>query len=141
MDEESHLIVFSFNYSHMKPLFFLWLITFGSLNTAFSQSQIYREVLVFAPEGFSEKLEKQVKILKSDSKGLQERDIKLSVYRITSKTLTRYKNLNLSKQNFTFILIGKDGGEKFRSTEVVSLVKLYSLIDAMPMRKYEMRKQ
>ena len=125
----------------MKFTFFLLITILGSINTGFSQSKSYREVLVFAPAGLSEKLDQQLKILKSDPKGLQERDIKLSVVKLTPENLSKYKNLNLSKQHFTFILIGKDGGEKFRSTEVVSLVKLYGLIDAMPMRKYELRKQ
>jgi hypothetical protein len=122
-------------------LMFLLITVFGGINTGFTQTKSFREVLVFAPEGISEKLDQQLKILKSDPKGLQERDIKISENRLTPENLARYKNFTLSKQNFTFILIGKDGGEKYRSTEVVSLVKLYSLIDAMPMRKYELGNQ
>ncbi|MGI4806175.1 MAG: DUF4174 domain-containing protein [Janthinobacterium lividum] len=36
-------------------------------------------------------------------------------------------------------MIGKDGGEKLRSNQAVSLEKLYNTIDDMPMRKNEMK--
>lgn len=39
---------------------------------------------------------------------------------------------------FTFILIGKDGGQKLRSEESISIDLLTSKIDSMPMRKREM---
>ena len=44
-------------------------------------------------------------------------------------------------ETFVVILVGKDGGEKLRSTEVVRLEKLYGTIDAMPMRRREMREK
>jgi hypothetical protein len=37
------------------------------------------------------------------------------------------------------VLVGKDGGEKFRSTEPVLAEKLFDLIVAMPMRRREVR--
>jgi hypothetical protein len=37
--------------------------------------------------------------------------------------------------------VGKDGGEKLRSDTVVSPEQLFSIIDAMPMRKDEMKNQ
>lgn len=40
---------------------------------------------------------------------------------------------------FTVVLLGKDGGEKFRSHEPVTIEKLDALIDAMPMRQQEVR--
>lgn len=39
----------------------------------------------------------------------------------------------------TFILIGKDGGEKARQTGALQLKKFFALIDTMPMRKREQR--
>lgn len=44
-----------------------------------------------------------------------------------------------SKSEDTFILIGKDGGEKARQQGDLDLKKLFALIDTMPMRKQEQR--
>ncbi len=40
---------------------------------------------------------------------------------------------------FTVLLVGKDGGEKFRRDEIVDPDDLHALIDTMPMRRREMR--
>ena len=42
---------------------------------------------------------------------------------------------------FTVILVGKDGGEKYRAERVVDPDELFALIDTMPMRRREMRKK
>jgi hypothetical protein len=39
---------------------------------------------------------------------------------------------------FAAVLVGRDGGEKFRSSEPVPVEKLFGLIDAMPMRRREL---
>jgi hypothetical protein len=41
----------------------------------------------------------------------------------------------------TVVLVGKDGGEKFRADGPVPPQRLFTLIDAMPMRQDEMRAQ
>ncbi len=46
---------------------------------------------------------------------------------------------NLNK-SFTSLLIGKDGGVKLRSSQLVDPKEVFQLIDSMPMRKSEMRK-
>lgn len=40
---------------------------------------------------------------------------------------------------FTAVLVGKDGGEKFRSRNPIPPQDLFERIDAMPMRRREMR--
>lgn len=40
---------------------------------------------------------------------------------------------------FAAVLVGKDGGEKFRSDEPVRPEDLFDLIDDMPMRRREMQ--
>ncbi|WP_166395049.1 DUF4174 domain-containing protein [Rubrobacter marinus] len=42
---------------------------------------------------------------------------------------------------FTALLVGKDGTVKHRSDEPVGLEELYALVDAMPMRRREMRER
>jgi len=48
--------------------------------------------------------------------------------------------LSLSGDRNQFILIGKDGGVKSRQKGSLSLKKFFALIDTMPMRKQEMRR-
>ena len=41
-------------------------------------------------------------------------------------------------QSFRILLIGKDGGIKYESKRLASLIQLFELIDSMPMRQNEM---
>jgi hypothetical protein len=41
---------------------------------------------------------------------------------------------------FAVLLIGKDGGVKFRATRPVAAEELFALIDTMPMRRQEMKR-
>jgi len=84
-------------------------------------------------------------------------DRKLILYNIVDDdfTLTNYKNsaLNSSgkvsgklaesildeKENFEVILIGLDGGIKIRQTKILTKEHLFNTIDAMPMRRNEMK--
>ena len=38
---------------------------------------------------------------------------------------------------FVLVLVGKDGGEKFRTTKPISVLKLDALVDAMPVGQWE----
>ena len=51
------------------------------------------------------------------------------------------KQLRLMTSQFVVVLIGKDGGEKLRRTHRVDLGEIFALIDAMPMRRQEMRER
>ncbi|MEM0923801.1 MAG: DUF4174 domain-containing protein [Pseudomonadota bacterium] len=42
--------------------------------------------------------------------------------------------------DFTVILVGLDGGEKFRADRIVAPSELEALIDLMPMRRQELRR-
>ena len=46
---------------------------------------------------------------------------------------------DVGQQEYAVLLIGKDGGVKLRSDEPVTTVRLFSLIDSMPMRRREIR--
>jgi hypothetical protein len=50
------------------------------------------------------------------------------------------KRLSVPSGRFTIILIGKDGGEKIRRESSVDLKEIFAIIDAMPMRQQEMKK-
>ena len=47
----------------------------------------------------------------------------------------------VSEEETTMILVGKDGGDKLRTSEIVDLEQIFSLIDTMPMRRQEMRQR
>ena len=51
---------------------------------------------------------------------------------------SRYK---IKPNDFAVILLGKDGGEKLRSGTPVTMEKLATLIDSMPMRQQEVRQR
>ena len=47
--------------------------------------------------------------------------------------------VGLGSGDFAVVLVGRDGGEKLRTTEVPALGEVFALIDGMPMRRAEMR--
>ena len=57
------------------------------------------------------------------------------------QVLALWKHLSASPGQFTTILVGKDGGEKFRQTGIIRLEEIFQIIDAMPMRQQEMKKK
>ena len=73
-----------------------------------------------------------------DSSGIAERDIEITSVKAGSTLLSTYA---VAPNQFTIILIGKDGGEKFRSLKPETTETLFAIIDAMPMRKSEMKKK
>lgn len=112
-----------------------------------------RLVLLFAPEAEHPFLQKQIKIFQKDQMGMKER--KLLVYYITPHAVLMpgnqpgnanfakalYKEYEVEKEAFTFILVGLDGGEKMRKQDDVSLKDLYAIIDRMPMRRQELNEK
>lgn len=82
---------------------------------------------------------KQMQILNADQAGLTERDIEVKTCVYSAKTAGTFKNKNL-KPAFAVTLTGKDGGEKYRASKPILLQTLFGIIDAMPMRINEMRK-
>jgi hypothetical protein len=117
----------------------------------------YRPLLVFAPD-ITPEFREQMRLLSAGAKDLHERDV-MTVpipYRWSEmgdgifdgiQTLSLSKTeqaaarrrFHIAPSSFTVILLGKDGGEKLRSTQPLTLQKLNDTIDAMPMRQEEMR--
>lgn len=109
-----------------------------TLLTGYSSFQEKRQLLIFADNANSRYLKDQQQILNADANGLKERDIEIKMfYSGSDQEKFRQKNI---KSAFTVILVGKDGGDKLRSTKPLTLQKLYSTIDAMPMRQSEMKR-
>ncbi len=119
----------------MKAILLTILVSAITLPWQFSDK---RKVLVFATDLHDPVLLQQQKILATDPKGLLERDIQVETYILGSSTRPAFDKYKVMDRPFTFLLIGKDGGEKLRSTTAVTTQKLFRLIDQMPMRKREM---
>ena len=49
------------------------------------------------------------------------------------------KHTTTNDQSLRILLIGKDGGIKYESSRSVSILRLFELIDSMPMRQDEMQ--
>lgn len=110
-----------------------------------------RLLLILANENSKSLYRKQMDLLKENAEGLEER--KMVIYTIMpdkykkglfSHSWKESADLNdrfrEKNRDFEVILIGLDGGVKLRQTDVLSIEKLFSTIDAMPMRQREMRK-
>lgn len=120
------------------PLILLLLTTIPT--TANPTMKDYRwknRVLLTFGNPTSDKLRDQKAILATDPDGLEDRDLVILEPPQTNTLAKRYK---VDPKNFTVILVGKDGGEKLRQQEPVTLDQLFGLIDQMPMRQREMRR-
>lgn len=95
-----------------------------------------RRLYIFGKEQHALVLKQQVILLRKDSQGLAERDIQIIP---VTKESSLWKTFKALPTDFTIILIGKDGGEKYRSNQLLQPSFLYGLIDAMPMRKNEIK--
>ena len=103
----------------------------------------------------SKKYNNQLKEFRNSTEALINR--KLILYKIVEDdfTLTNYNNSRLNsfgkvsgklaesilnaKENFEVILIGLDGGIKIQQTKVLTKENLFNTIDAMPMRRNEIK--
>lgn len=101
----------------------------------------HRVVLLFAPEPGNSSLAEQKRRFEADPEGLKERDI--VVYEITENTpqsAALRKQFDVKPDRFAVVLVGKDSGRKMKKEEPVPLTALYGKIDAMPMRRSEMKR-
>ena len=51
------------------------------------------------------------------------------------------KRFDVPSGRFTVILVGKDGGVKYKRNADIKLKDIFALIDSMPMRQEEMRRK
>ena len=110
-----------------------------------------RLILVLAKTPENLEFQKQLNELKAHEDGLKDR--KLIVYRITpqsyatgflkrtewSQKATLFNDFMKNNDRFKVLLIGLDGGIKLKASKVVTAKTLFKTIDAMPMRRTELR--
>ena len=111
-----------------------------------------RLILLFSSQANNPLYRQQVDLLRADQPGLDDRNLLifsvLSDRVVSQKAIERAdraaelrERYRVDENSFTFVLIGKDGSEKMRSDTLVTRDELHALIDAMPMRREEMRKE
>lgn len=78
--------------------------------------------------------------LASRTEGVAERHLVLYEVLTTQPRHRKFVEAwGAAPNGFTYILIGKDGGEKMRANSAVDVADIFRTIDAMPMRQSEMR--
>ncbi|WP_421799811.1 DUF4174 domain-containing protein [Haliscomenobacter sp.] len=137
------------------PMFsFILYFAFGVLcgSTLFAQPLDQyrwknRILLVFAPDPQDQHLKDQLSLLNASRAGLVDRDLKVIVLDPKSNTSLPtadskhlYQVYKVEKDTFRVLLIGKDGTEKLRTSQPILPIDLFRIIDAMPMRQSEMKR-
>lgn len=108
-----------------------------------------RVLLLFGPSGQYPAFQEQQRLFENQEAAFAERDLVLlavagdqpvKMKKSQEAAASLRERYRVAPNEFTLLLIGKDGGEKFRSAAPVAPEKIYSIIDAMPMRQSEMRR-
>ena len=100
-----------------------------------SPTEPTRRLLIFGKEGHHTEVEQQLQLLTSAKIEVVERGLEIIVVEKTDMLVKKYA---VKLNSFEVILIGKDGGEKYRTNSILPAEKLFAIIDAMPLRKAEM---
>lgn len=110
----------------------------------------YRPVLVFAPDDGDAKLVRQKQAAEARADAFRERNV-VVVYVVGNSVTQAFgpppgaaasalrQKYGVAAGEFQAILVGKDGGVKLQSASPLSAERLSKVIDAMPMRRDEMR--
>lgn len=107
-----------------------------------------RVLIIESENAQNELYRQQIKALKNDAKGLEERKFVLYSYFNNgyslgfSEVIKPYttKQKVEEKTDFSITLIGLDGGKKLQQKSVLTKEKLFAIIDGMPMRRQELKK-
>jgi len=112
-----------------------------------------RLLLVFAESRRDTRLEQQTAMWRGQERGVEERDMVLMLLLseepgqigqepVSTNAAARLRRrTGVPAEGFAVVLIGKDGGVKLRSSQPVSTQEIFARIDAMPMRRSEMRRE
>ena len=109
-----------------------------------------RPLLIFAPNAADGRLEEQLKILMPHAKEAAEMGlVAVAVpeagsfpvgHRLSEADgVEARKRFHVAAGEFVVVLVGKDGGEKLRSGKPFAFEMLRDTINAMPMRREEMK--
>lgn len=151
---------FAFSTSTLHQLMQQPASTGASATTRLDDSRDrFRPLLVFAADDKDKQFIEQVQRIAESASQLHERQVlfvpllERSETRSWAKAIDPFIMAYLSADDaaaarrkyrvpfseFTVILVGKDGGEKFRTHSPVTIKELNTVIDAMPMRQQEIQ--
>lgn len=100
-----------------------------------------RVLVLSAPAADDRRLAAQREALASARTGFRERDlVVVEAVGDGTEALAVRRTLGLPADAFRAVLVGKDGGAKLTAAEPIPPQRLFSTIDAMPMRQDEMRR-
>lgn len=110
-----------------------------------------RVLLIFSPHDRHAAYRQQVEVLDAVDEGLRERDMAVIEAFAGDRVAidgqpqeaggsSFYRHFSVDSDEFRVILIGKDGMVKLDRGTAVASADLFSLIDAMPMRRLEMQR-
>ncbi len=109
-----------------------------------------RPLLVFAPMAQDQRLEETRQLLAQTRCQLDGREMIIGIFVMQGQSYLEDSEISsqlaadirrdygVSGDQFAVLLLGKDGGVKYRSPEVPNLAEIFALIDGMPMRQVEM---
>lgn len=135
----------------MKQILIVISLLIASTTNGFAMDSLAelkwnKRILVLFAEDGSSRLKQQVDLLKNRTPEMDDRDMLVlqvsetdvkSVYgeapRLDAAALRA--EAGIAGSDFTAVLIGKDGGEKLRSNDVLKEKDIFDLIDSMPMRR------
>lgn len=100
-----------------------------------------RLLLIFAPAPQDPHYLEQRRLLEGSETERDERALLVLEFFEDGAQATVRKRFEVAPRMFTAVLIGKDGSEKERFTAPVNPAELFALINRMPMRRRELRKQ
>ncbi|GEP09643.1 DUF4174 domain-containing protein [Methylobacterium gnaphalii] len=101
-----------------------------------------RVLVIAAPEADDARLRAQREALASARGGVKERDlVVIEAVGSGKQAAALRQRLGLSEGAFRAVLVGKDGGPKLSSAEPIPPQTLFATIDAMPMRRDEMKRR
>ena len=98
-----------------------------------------RPVVVFADSPDDPHLAGQLAALRAKARALADYDIKVVAPPAADAALRG--KLGVPARGFAVVLVGKDGGVKETWREPVEPARIFSAIDAMPMRQDEVRRR
>ena len=97
-----------------------------------------RVLVLAAPDGDDAQLKAQRQALASGRTGASERDlVTVEAVGTGAQALRLRRHLGLPDDSFRAVLVGKDGGAKLTAADPIPPQRLFSTIDAMPMRRDE----
>ncbi len=106
-----------------------------------------RVLLVFAPTGKDPAYVEQGQLWQSEKAAFEDRQlIVVPVLADAAKAagdtpVALEKKYGVDAKSFAVVLLGKDGHDAYRAAKPVKGASLYEVIDAMPMRKEEIKRK